>query len=360
MVDQDRPRVKLPDHIIRKPVVPGLNSWAQAQQQQQQHSAYDQKSSVAVTNRDKYEDKPMPPPPPDEISPPRLQPRTYIQPAIPLVNQVPISKTPKNRAVTDPVAPRPLFAGRKISVNQLRKKCSTSKGKAEAPKDEGKDDGDPTTSARLPSENAAQVLGLYLVQDNKRNTPPPSAPTSKVPDPFRISYEDPPERNDTPARQVQSTPVPTRRYLTENGLPTSTLIEPSNASQRQVNEPGPNKHDQTRDTDDQAPVNGMLRPPKVGAFVNFGEIGVVQENVMHRIDSFRGIIEDAGPTNGYGDHTATTSSEAPSQLGTDRGQDSRNILVSSMYTPGNYGGVWENDPAVVSTSNRRCRLDSRM
>ena len=51
---------------------------------------------IMVTNRDKYEHKPMPLPPKESPSPNApLQPRTYIQPAIPLVN--PTQKTQPQR-----------------------------------------------------------------------------------------------------------------------------------------------------------------------------------------------------------------------------------------------------------------------
>jgi hypothetical protein len=352
MAHKDIPRVKLPDHVARKPVVPGPNSWAQAQQQQP--ITNNQTSSVQVTNKDKYEDKPMPPPPAHEASPPPhiTQPKTYIQPAIPLINPVSNTNNPKNRAVTDPVAPKPLFAGRKASVTHLRKKFSNPKPAMETPQDEARKASDPRMAVHLSPGKAAQLLGLFPTQNNNGKTPRASAPTSSLPDPFRISYEDHQERPNTPARQLQSAPVPTRRYLQENGLQTPTLVEPSDASQ-QVDAPETQSHGQASNAIDQASVNGMLRPPKVGAFGNVGDIGVVEENGMHRMESFRGIIENAGPAECYGDHTNTTSSKAPWQSGTERGQDTGNSLTSSAYTPDSYGGVWENDPAVVSRPETR-------
>lgn len=343
MPHQDRPRVKLPNHISRKPVVPGPNSWAQSQQQQP--SSNDQIDNFKVTNRDKYE-KPMPPPPPEEVSPPRtiLQQKTYIQPAIPLIKQIPKMTYPKSRAVTDPVAPKPLFASRKASVTQLRKKFSSSKVNIESLEDDTIDASDLPATVRLSSEEAAQVLDLYPVQNNKRITPLTSAPNPSIPDPFRILYEDTDEQTDTGARQVQSTPVPTRRYLTENGLPTPTLVEPSDAAQHHTIKSVSNDHDQSISTD------SLLRPSRVGTFGNLGDVGRVQENGMHRYESFRGVIETVSPTKSYDDHHDTASIENPVHMTTDRGQNTGPSLASSVYTPGNYGGVWENDPAVVSIS----------
>lgn len=352
MAHQDRPRVKLPDHIIRKPVTPGPNSWAQAQQQQYSENYPNQ--NFRVTNRDKYEDKPMPPPPLlEEASPPRtiLPQKPYIQPAIPLTSQVPSRSKSKNRAVTDPVAPKPLFASRKTSVTQLGKKFSASKSKGETCKDNTRNESEPTATGMLCSEKPAQVLGLYPAQDNKRNTPPTSAPNPIIPDPFRISYEGPDEQVDTSARQVQSTPVPTRRYLTENGLPTPTLMQPSDASAS--NETGPRKQDQTSNNDARSLRDGLLHPPKVGTFGNVGDVGVIQENRMQRYESFRGIIETVSPTKSHGENKDTASID--SQLTTGRSQDTGLSLASEVYTPGDYRGVWENDPAVVSTTNSYSR-----
>lgn len=116
------PHIKLSE-VKRKPLVPGPNSWAQ-----EVEKASSMKGSVSgtATNRSKYEDKPMPPIPQDrDMSPPPIGPGKpgYIQPATPLTYSSPTSA--KNRAVTDPVASKHLFATGKGSIADLRDKFSS-------------------------------------------------------------------------------------------------------------------------------------------------------------------------------------------------------------------------------------------
>ena len=222
MADQEKPRVKLPtlpDTISRKPVVPGLNSWAQSRQEQQQRSSGGEQSDVGqATNRDKYEHKPMPPPPTG--SPPQnqhLPAKAHIQPAIPLVNPRPRLQSQQKRAVTDPVAPKPLFTGRKLSVAKLRKKYSFSRETNDIPQAEAMPTDQSSPVIQLSSEKAAEILGLYPPPENKPDMLLAPAPSAPVLDLFRPS-SDSIERASTPTGQVQSTPAPTRRYLKENDL----------------------------------------------------------------------------------------------------------------------------------------------
>ena len=349
MADQDKPRVKLPDAIPRKPVVPGLNSWAQSQQeeeQQQRSSSGEQLVVGRATNRDKYEHKPMPPAPAD--SPPDnkyLLAKAYIQPAIPLKNPGLEMQSQQKRAVTDPVAPKPLFAGRKLSVAKLRKKYSFSKAKDDVPEAGCMPTGQ-SPVVRLSSEKAAEVLGLYPPPENKPNTPPASAPLAPVPDPFRQS-SDSIERTNSPPRQVQSTPAPTRRFLRENGLPTPTIIEAPVGSSRQVNEDLQHQNKDPKRVEDGIKP-GMLHPPRLERYGNVGEVGLVEANGMHRVESFSGVIENADPSPMYAGSTGVLSQSSMTQ--TRQGLSTGDLLSPVIYSPSNYGGVWENDPAVVSIS----------
>ena len=355
MAEQNVPRVKLPDIIQRKPVTPGPNSWAQTQQQQhlQEHRpAHELAGSAMVTNRDRYEHKPMPPPPKQSPSPnARPQPKTYIQPAIPLVSPIQNSQAPKNRAVTDPIAPKPLFGGsRKVSVTQLRKKYSNSKPKANATTNGSDAVHEPATGNRPSSEKATRVIDLQPGEETKRNTSPASVPVNNVHDPFRTSYDAPRARAAEPASQAQSTPVPTRRYLKENGLPTPTLADPSDGATRQADVSAQDRYQKAIESEEHMRVKGTLHPPKTGTCARVGEVGLVEGHGMHRVESIAGIIEDAASGNSNGNHAYTTSSEVATYSSTAQYSDAGELLVPAVYTPSNYGGVWENDPAVVSYS----------
>lgn len=350
MADQDKPRVKLPGDIPRKPVVPGPNSWAKSQQEQQRSSSGEQLGVGRVTNRDKYEHKPMPPPPPAD--PPHnncLQAKTYIQPAIPLVNPVSNMQSQQKRAVTDPIAPKPLFASRKLSVAKLREKYSFSKAKDDTGKAEAMPPNQSSPAVGLSSGKAAEVLGLYPPREKRPTTPPVSAPPAPVPDTFRLS-SDSEGRAASPARQIQSTPMPTRRYLKENDLPTPTITEAPVASNRQANEASQNLSRDPKKAEDGALPHGMLHPPRLGRYGNVGEVGLVEANGMHRVESFSGVIEDADSSQGNNGQMYAGSTGALSQSSMTQGLITGDLLPPVIYSPSNYGGVWENDPAVVSFS----------
>lgn len=343
MVDQDKPRVKLPGVIQRKPLVPGPNSWAQSQQEQQRSSSDEQLGTGRVTNRDKYEHKPMPPPPADSSPHSKsVQAKAYVQPAIPLINPVPEMRSQQKRAVTDPVAPKPLFTGRKLSVAKLRKKYSFSKAKDDVPEVEAMPTIEPSPAIRLSSEKAAEVLGLCPPPENKPNTPPASTPQAPVSDPFRLSSGSI-ERTASPARQAQSTPVPTRRYLRENDLPTPTIPEAPVAPNRQANEHPQNQSKDSKKAEDGVFTQGMLHPHRFGTYGNVGEVGLVEANGMHRVESFSGIIESAESSPGNNGQIYRGSTGAVSQSTMAQGLNTGDLLPPVIYSPSNYGGVWEND-----------------
>ena len=348
MADQEKPRVKLPDTIQRKPVVPGLNSWAQSQQEQQQRSSSGEQSDAGqATNRDKYEHKPMPPPPSD--SPPQdryLLAKAHIQPAIPLVNPRPKLQSQQKRAVTDPVAPKPLFTGRKLSVAKLRKKYSFSKGTNDVPEAETMPTDQSSSAIRFSSDKAAEVLGLHSPPENKPDIPPDPAPSAPVLDPFRPS-SDSVERAPTSTAQVQSTPAPTRRYLRENDLPTPTIIEAPVASKWHVNQDPQNQNSDPQKAETGNFMPGMLQPPKFGRYGIVGEVGLVEANGMHRVESFSGVIENAESSPDHNGQIYSGSTGALSQSSMTPSLNSGDPLPPLVYSPSNYGGVWENDPAVV-------------
>lgn len=352
MADQETPGLKLQGVLPTKALVPGPNSWAQSQLEQQRCPGAEPLSATRVTNRDKYEHKPMPQPPAD-CSPhqPKLEAKAYIQPAIPLVNPAPKMQSQQKRAVTDPVAPKPLFGGRKLSVAKLRKKYSFSKAKDEIPEVEPMPTDAFSRAVRLSSEKAAEILGLCPPPENQPNTSSVSAPPAPVPDSIRPP-SDSVERSASPTQQAQSKPVPTRRYLRENDLPTPTTTEGPIASNRQANGDPQNQTKESHEQKEEAKKaeDGMLHVPRIGRYGNVGEVGLVEANGMHRVESFSGVIEDAESSLGYNEQMYAHPTEALSQLSMTQGQNTGDLLQPIIYSPSSYGGVWENDPAVVSIS----------
>ena len=350
MVEEDKPRVRLPDAVPRKPVAPGPNSWAQPQQEQSRSSGNEQSSVGRVTNRDKYEHKPMPPPPADS-SPHNKNAlsKVYIKPAIPLVNPVPGMQSHQKRAVTDPVPPKPLFAGRKLSVAKLRKKYSFSKAKDDVPETEAMPTVQSSSAARLSAEKAAEVLGLFPPPEDRPNTPSASAPLAPVLDHFCLP-SDSLEGTTSLACPVQSRPAPTRRYLQENGLPTPTIIEAPIDFKQLVNEVQQSQNKDPKIIEDVIFKPGMLHPPRLRRYGNVGEVGLVEANGMHRVESFSGIIENAESSPANNGHMYAESTGALSQSSLAQVLNTGDLLPPDIYSPSNYGGVWENDPAVVSIS----------
>lgn len=340
MSQTQAPRVKLPDVTPPKAAHSGSNSWA----------AQVQTKTPTATNRDKYENKPMPPTP--EASPsPVAKPltarknRLYIQPATPLITP---DQMMKNRAVTDPVMPKPLFMSKTGTVHQLRKKYSQTRNKGKSIKDQEEVADHPPSPPLIISQKASQILGVFPSKDNIRETTPASAPPSTyTPDPFRTSAESTKGRNTSPNRQVQSTPVLTRRYLQENSLPTVSVTPTSQGPEEvpavSVTE---NKHPQSSDATTVG--NGSLNPTRLGTYGRTGEVGYVGQHELYRALSFSGVIEDAGAPERRQDQMEPESIMTDWNENALRPQYSGEILHPMVYSPNHYGGVWENDPHVVS------------
>lgn len=300
------------------------------------------------TNRSKYDDKPMPPlPDPSPVRPIRKgsNDRFYIHPA------TPYRKTPvnlnrvKDRAATDPVIPKPLFASKeKVRTQPCEEETEPNYDQ------EGYDDGE--SSQKRPSappatavpSKASAVLGFYPVSSNKvinempSSAPPPTTP----PDPYHSSGEIS-SYSPSPPQQVQSTPVPTRPYVRGNAILTPTLTHSSRASSRQMG-----------DTEsDGGPVqgiitgDGLLSPTRTGGYGKLGGATFVDQIDMQRVDSQMGIIE-------------TVYSPAPTEISScsHRHNDDYNVNLQQSshekmrYTQSNYSGVWENDPHVVRINMR--------
>ena len=304
----------------------------------------------------------------------------------------------KNRAATDPIIPKPLFYDAKA---KLRRQFSLSKGKAESSKEISSNASEGTPVPHIHSGQAPEILGVNQKPASTINTPPASAsftptphnpipshqrpraatPLQRVQPPRAPTRGTPVPLRETPAL-AQSTPVPTKRYLFEN--PHLVLTETSNMHQnitdpvqqdethqretvtnryllenphlaltetsntrQNITDPVVQDESQQRNT-----VQGVqfstdsLHPIRIGMRTNVGEVGLVEGAGMPRVESLRGVIENAPPSAGS-NHSADPY-ENTSQPSTEQAQGMNGPVQSASYSPSDYGGVWENNPAVVS------------
>ncbi|KAL9639644.1 MAG: hypothetical protein Q9164_000800 [Protoblastenia rupestris] len=350
MAKNETSKVNSPQNVPRKPLAPGPNSWAQTHQQQE--STTSEKEDPRATNRDRYENKPIPKLPSEVAGQIAIShPKPYIQPAIPLVGTAPLLK---GRAVTDPLAPKALFTGRKPSVNQFRNVSGQSKHGSD-------DEKQPSPSEQYPTGKAAQVLGVTPVLTGpKRSTAPSCSPTESSNEaenkPSSGSSSDR-SLGDTP--QVNSSPLPARRHLRsesdDNGVadasttPDAKTHRELEQSQQDFTTPVQNHHKQ---------IDSHLAPPKIANYRSVGEVGVIQSKGMHRVESFQGVIESAlSPEEQTYAEVNDKAIPKSAALSRQNGQ----FLQPVSYSPNNYRGVWENDPAVVSfkksTLSARANVD---
>ncbi|KAL9032104.1 MAG: hypothetical protein Q9214_008106, partial [Letrouitia sp. 1 TL-2023] len=275
--------------------IPGPNSWANEKAALRKMKV-DNSGRGYVASRDKLENKPMPPTPeasPSEKTMTVQRKKGYIQPATPLVKPNQRGRNVQ-RAVTDPVIPQPLFASTTADASQLRKKRSQANLNPKANKEEATVTSRSDSPIPVFSEKASKILGVLPVKDYRHVAPPVSAPPStKTPDPFRGSAEGTEDRELSPSRQVQSTPVPTRRYMRENNLQTPEFnfafpeTEVSNADRQQIEARG------NLPVFGDATGQGGAQLSKLGSCGRLGEVKYVNRNMMQRVPSFAGIIEDA-------------------------------------------------------------------
>jgi len=280
------------------------------------------------TNRDRYENKPMPPLPitPEKVRAPTTPGKPgYIQPATPLIYS---KATPSNRAVTDPVVSKNLFGANKVSIGELRRKFSGAKiGPNLSTVDE-------STNARVrtPRPQAVELPTGPSMPDSTHKeylNPPSSAPPStNAPDPFRSSG--------TPGRQHQSSPAPTRRYVKEQTSLEELPYEDDETSIPEIRSP-----------DGIIMGDGKLNPTRNGTYGTIGEVEYVEGKAAHRVASYSGVIENASSPTESGSQKQPHSANINPSPSAVRGQNLTHLLHPNVYSPSEYGGVWENDPHVV-------------
>ncbi|KAL8952880.1 MAG: hypothetical protein Q9222_001238 [Ikaeria aurantiellina] len=323
------------------------NSWASKHTQAQA-------KTPKATNRDRYENKLMPPTP--EPSPtPIEKPLTakkklgYIQPATPLASPDFAIFRPKSRAATDPVMPKPLFTSKTTTVHEHGEVQSHTK--QDKVKSEGKEAAYKPASPPLGlTHKASRILGLHSSQDGQRGDCLASAPPcTSSPDPFRISTGSTSGQSAGIDRQVRSMPlpVPTRRYLQENNVPSTQGINTHQKSGEELQTPVGAKVE-LQVTEEPDADHNFANPNGLGRYDKRGEIEYVGHHPMQRVSSFAGVIETLDPLK-QGGLTTFDSTAVAWDKGSLRPHNSDELLHPLAYTPDSYGGVWENDPDVGRT-----------
>ena len=183
------------------------------------------------------------------------------------------------------------------------------------------------------------------MNQTRRGTPPSSAPANTgLPDPYRSS--------EVVGRQTNSTPVPTRRYLKENHLPTPILTQASFSVPQLTYNDVDQASEENNQPDGIIIGNGRLNPTRSGSYGTVGEVEFVEGKAVHRVASCMGMIEEAESSPSVTEQQQDSGSASASP---DRRCfiDSHTMLQSVAYSPSVYGGIWENDPQVVSFVTRR-------
>lgn len=379
MADNPVPRVKLPDFPNRKPVQPGPNSWKQDQQKKAAEALGAPESGTMRLVADGPQVR-------DEINPtaptftPVLtlpKPRAYIRPATPLS---PSGRTPRDiptRAVTEPMGPRSFFRNRKGSIPGLLKKPNQQdevikeESRLEAPL--------PPTPMPYPSAKAAQVSGYSPANTDGKTMPASAPPSNSTPEPLRASNLGSGPSSLQSRQQTAPMPEkPSRRWLIENGYSTSPTAPPMPTSpalsqQTHASALG-GEHDQPK-IEGMIVGDGKLSPTKQGSYGRVANVEIVEG--PGRVASVRGVVEDPEQDRRQGgsseQRNPSGSSQYSQQLGAVRehGQysqaphsanktlvnsaglhssnqsDTLMTLPSTVYSPNNYAGVWENNPRVV-------------
>ena len=351
MSDPAKPRGKVPEAPSRKPFMAssqgtGVNLTEQVGNTRKMQDAQPQDGKP--TNRNKYENKPMPTTPiasPSSSAKPKSH-HVPIQPATPFVKSSQNRQDAKNRAVTEPIMPQPLFTAQQKSTPQHAETSVENKDEYVAPKIQGihpvaHHEIEPIKSQHpspppTTDSEASEFQGFrYPVADNRvRDEVPASAPPTCG---TSSAYGSSPEnRPASPMRHPMSTPLPTRRYHQEKHLPTPPLAHESFPSSPQMGVMGRDETQGSNHPEGMIMGDGVLNPTRTGTYARLGEVKFVEQE--HRVISQVGQIESieyAGTGDSRG-HPGPTGSQGASFRG------------STQYAPSTYTGVWGNNPHVVS------------
>lgn len=298
--------------------VPGSNSWAQSSEQSRmvKTGPVGPKQPGRPTNRNKYEDKPMPPTPKASSS----------------------RSNQKNRAVTDPVISKPLVVTKK-SLAELRENQDLIQSKEVYDEEMPLENQPPLQSAV--SDYGSETMCAYPVADNNQGEISLSAPptTTHTPHPLFSWTED---------RSISPPVLPYRPRETNWPTPILTYASPTSNSCM-----GDSDNDETQGRHQGMIMgDGVLNPTRTGTYARVGAVGIVNQDDSQRVTSHVGVIETVESSE------ASNAPGYPSQLegklshleGSQQNSDTLQpqSSMSSMRSESNYGGVWEYHPRVVS------------
>ena len=293
------------------------------------------------------------------------KPRAHrVQPVIPLFphrqcyNQNARKQTiSKDRAVTDPVTSTQL-----LTANHQRSVSASHDIKFSSQNTVLEEEDDAISEMRIRQQipspppqspsKTMRVLGLYPIPKSQlaTNQPPASAPPSTaVPEPYRASDNEHTMREASPVRMAQSTPVPpkpTRRWMRENGFPTPPE-EKARALERLSTEKDHTNQAGAKEPGGMVLGDGKLSPTRSGTYGRAANVTIV-DGVSSVRSHVASVIEGEDKArdekrelagDGPGVISQTTSVHLPLEAET---------LQPRAYSPSVYGGIWENNPAVVS------------
>lgn len=321
-----------PVSIDRKPT-PGPNSWAHSLGQAGLAAA--QQGKPRPTNRDKYENKPMPNLPSELESNRKL----VKLPAIPILMP---PDNPRNRAVTDPLDSSYALGGRKPSVTQLRKRFGHSKQNSDSS----------TSNTPVPTGKAAEVLGIGPKRLQKGKTP-------------TLTTQAPEDLDDDSSIIIMQPEAPlsdnveTHRNRQAASEGSNIPISPQTSASSREGQQGLGDREVGDLAIEVAKKNpqdhtARLAPAKIGSYGRIGEVGMLQGQGLVRIESVQGIIDHANPQYAKSEVSERDSEKELDNEATPRSssqsQYSAGLLKPISYSPNDYAGVWENDPAVVSVT----------
>ena len=149
------------------------------------------------------------------------------------------------------------------------------------------------------------------------------------------------------SRQTNSTPVPTRRYLRENNIPTSVLTQAAAVVPRVTYDDADPGSDESGVPEGLIVGDGNLKPTVDGTYGTLRKVEVVEGKAVHKVASFAAVIENVGssPSATQDQQHQRSITKTPSNR--DSSSQDNTMLLPVAYSPSEYGGVWENDPNVV-------------
>ena len=187
------------------------------------------------------------------------------------------------------------------------------------------------------------MSGHNISHDYRGNPPSSTPPSTNLPESFRTSGN--------LVRQTNSTPVPTRRYLTENKITSPSLIQTAFGVPELAGDEVDSVVSECEDKDRIEGLivgDGSLNPTKNGTYSNRREVELVDGKAIHKVTSVSGMIQnvDYSPNvKQYQQVQVQSASSSPGNSSNYTGDQT--LLEPDADASSAQSGVWENNPHVV-------------